>query len=405
MNILQINNTDLPGARFNGYNTMQYLRKNSIDCKQIVMEKYSFDSDVIQISIPQTVHKYMQTFEKENSIKSLIFPYGKLISQYDAFKEADIVHYHLIHNDIMSIYDLPNLFNLKKSIWTIHDPWIFTGHCIHPIECEKWKSGCGKCQFLSRHFQMQNDNTAFMWKKKKELFDAIDNKIDLIVASEWMYDLIRTSPITKNVKNVHVIPFGINLELYKSDDNIKTTLRKKHKINKNDIVIFFRSDKSEYKGLSYIFDALKKLPYDEYSITLVTVGEIGELKQFQNKYNILEYGWINDETKLAELYKLSDIFLMPSIAEAFGVMAIEAMSSSLAVVVLNGTALPSVVQSPHGGISTDKESFASVIRNLITDKELRIKKGIEARKIAETCYDEKQHFDRLLELYLKVYER
>ncbi len=52
-----------------------------------------------------------------------------------------------------------------------------------------------------------------------------------------------------------------------------------------------------------------------------------------------EYAWVYDDNKLAELYQASDIFLMPSNYESFGMMAIEAMSSGVPVLSIKGRPL------------------------------------------------------------------
>ena len=61
----------------------------------------------------------------------------------------DIVHIHNIHGYFLNY---PVLFEyLSKSgipvVWTVHDCWLYTGHCYYYsyIQCNKWESGCGDC--------------------------------------------------------------------------------------------------------------------------------------------------------------------------------------------------------------------------------------------------------------------
>lgn len=403
MNILQINNTDLPGARFNGYNLQKEFNKIGITTKQLVYEKLSDDSNVISFADSIDTIGIYKDFEYQSSVQSIIFPYGNKIMQMKEFLDADIVHYHLIHNYILSLYDFAAMVSKKRSVWTIHDPWAFTGHCIYPMKCDKYLTGCVNCENLDRTLPMKKDNADNMWKLKKSIYKKLD--IDIVVASKWMENIVKTSPLTKHFQRVHLIPFGINLKRYKCDIDRKKYLKRKYNIDRNTICIFFRADKSEYKGLKYIKNMLERLDINK-SITLMTVGEKGLLNKFRWKYKVKEYGWINDENELASLYGVADIFLMPSTAEAFGVMAIEAMASSIPVIVMEGTALPDVVNAPECGIAfkrDDVEDFTQKVKWLIEDTEERIRRGKKGRLLAENKYDENVYFNKMLDLYYSIY--
>lgn len=405
MNILHVNNTDLPGARFNGYNLQKYFNAHCIKTKQLVYEKLSDDDNVISFADRVDTLRVYKKFEYENSLQSLVYPYAHKIMNMIEFREADIVHYHLIHNYILSLYDLPELFSRKKTVWTIHDPWIFTGHCVHPMECKEYLSGCNKCDNLERYFPMLTDNAANMWSIKKQIFSQLD--MDIVVASNWMKKIIEESPLTRSFKRVHVIPFGINLDLYKVDETRKATIRKERSISNDNIVLFFRADRSAFKGLHLITRMLDSLQTNK-SITLVTVGEKGLLNKYRYKYKVIDYGWVNDEKILSDIYACADIFLMPSTAEAFGVMAIEAMASSVPVVVMEGTALPDVVNAPECGVvfaRNNVSDFTAQVKCLIEDDKERKRRGELCRQLAESRYDEEKYFSSMLSLYKKIMEQ
>ena len=100
MKIIQINNTDLPGARFNGYNLQKNFNSRGINTKQLVYEKLSNDENVITFSDSVNTSDIYREFENRHSIKSIVFPYAHKIMNMREFLDADIVHYHLIHNYI-----------------------------------------------------------------------------------------------------------------------------------------------------------------------------------------------------------------------------------------------------------------------------------------------------------------
>lgn len=403
MKVVQINNTDLPGARFNGYNLMTKGLLGDVEMKQLVLDKYSDNHDVISFKDSVEKAQLYFAYEKSYSIRNIVIPYGQKICRMKEFVEADIIHYHLIHNGILSLFDLPKLLAMKKSVWTIHDPWIFTGHCVHPIECSKYLTGCIDCDHLERIFSMKKDNAHWMWEIKKRVFQSVN--CDIVVASSWMLDLIRSSPLTRHWDKLHLIPFGVDLNLYSPDK--RKTAREKFNIDETDIVLFFRADRSEYKGLNYIKSMLQGIN-ETQNVILMAVGEKGLLNELGARYKVFDFGWLHDEKELAEIYAAADIFLMPSTAEAFGVMAIEAMASGLPVIVMDGTALPRVVDAPNCGLSFpcgDVSEFMRLMLELLSDKEKRIAIGKKCRNLAERKYDEQKYFAKMLDLYREILAR
>jgi len=407
MKIIQVNSTDLAGSRFNGYDMQIELNKRGIPCKQFVLNKEGDDYNTILLTreIEDTFLRHLcELYEWDISVRGMVYPYGWRLLKHPEFNNADVVHYHLLHNQVLSYAMLDLLTVAKPSILTIHDPWLFTGHCIHPVECNKWESeNCNNCPHISRIFPMKEDNANYMWNLKKSIFSRID--LDIVVSSKWMLDFVKRSPITTNIERVHVIPFGISTELFNCHGKDKIEIRKKLGIPIDDIVLFFRSDSGPFKGVPYINEMLSLLN-TVHPITLLTVGEKGLINK--GKYSQVENGWVNDNNKIADLYAASDIFLMPSLGESFGLMAIEAMSSGLPVVVTRGTALPDITFAPECGVLIDRDNaleFASVVKRLIECPDERIRRGELGRMYALEHYKIEDHYNRMLELYKNVASR
>lgn len=402
MNILHVNDNDLPGRRFNGYDLQLMLnKKKEFSAKQVVVLKSSKNKNVLPLIKSKRgnfIREKCVEFEERISMQSVIYPFGEILRNSNVFKEADIVHYHLIFNHFMSLYSFRKLAQLKPTVWTLHDPWALTGHCVHPIDCKGWLTGCKECPYLDRYAPLKEDNASSIWNIKKDIYSDID--IDIVVASQWMYDMVKESPLTKHFKRVHLIPFGIDLDLFNRREN-RDEIRKKLGIPKKNFVMMFRQDPLEWKGLKYIKLMLDKLNL-RIPITLLTVGKIGYLESYKKKFTAIEYGWVNDENLMVDLYSAADLFLMPSIAESFGLMAVEAMACSLPVVVFNGTALPSVTFSPECGIVVNKSNnkkFVEIISRLASStKESRIR-GEKGRELAEKYYNIDKYNKEIINLY------
>ena len=297
MNIVYINNIDLPGKRFNGYDLQKMLNEKGINSKQIVMDKLSDDPNVITLQNSESdyyMRKICMELEEELSLQSALYPFGKKISKLKEYKEADIAHFHLIFNQFLSLYDLVDMFNEKPTVLSIHDPWFLTGHCIYPVECKKWQNGCRDCTHLDRISKITKQTTESIWNIKKNLYKQIED-IDIVVYSNWMLELFEQSELTKHFKNVHLINFGIDLQKFYRNPNIKA-VRRKHGIGEDDFVIMFREDPQEWKGLKYIRQMLENLSPSK-KVSIITVAATG-LLSFSPKSTISLFIFIKSSVLL-----------------------------------------------------------------------------------------------------------
>jgi len=263
--------------------------------------------------------------------------------------------------------------------------------------------GCHNCPYLERSAPLTEDHAFAIWELRRQVYKELD--LDIVVSSKWMYDMVKKSPLTKHFKRVHTIPFGIDEKLFKQRNRQKA--RSKLRIANDDFVIMFRQSGHEFKGLSYIKEMLKRLN-SKKNIVLITVGEKGLLDEYKKKYQIIEYGWIDDNKFLVDLYSAADLFLMPSIAESFGLMAVEAMSCSLPVIVFEGTALPEVTFSPECGISLKKgktKDFVETVERLAVSPKECLVRGKKGREIVEEHYRIDLYHDRIIRLYKDVIKR
>lgn len=400
---LQIGNTDLIGCRCNGYDLHKYLRKKNIDSSQLVWIKMSNDANTYLISGNQIdrdiTNNHCSEISKNYNLQNLYGPSAYDILYNKLFLETDVVHYHLIHGLEFNIQLLPILTSIKPTVWSIHDPWAISGHCIHPYNCEKWKKGCGDCPSLDNNFAMRKDNTALNFEIKKNAI--LNSKLDIIVVSRWLEKLVKASPIFKN-SNIHYIPYGINLNIFKPLNKI--TIRRELGIPQDALVFVARCQYSEYKGFDYIEYMLDKLKTKKDIYLLLLDGKIRNPKK---NYKYIEYGWVNDEQLLTKIYNSADLFLMPSTAESFGLMAIEAMSCAILPIVLKGSALDDVVNAPYSGVAVkrDKKEYAKVVQYFVDHESERLKRGDRCLKYSARNYDKDLHVKKIIEVYYQAIKR
>lgn len=404
MKVLHVTDADLPARRFNGYDLLEDLRSRGIEGKQAVLRKSSDNPDVVSLFAGRgdaDLQFRLQEIERRHSINNLLVPWGRLLAETKEFRDADVVHYHLIHNQVISLYDVKWLFGLKPSVWTFHDPWPLTGHCVHPMSCQGWLTGCEPCPFLDRLFPLAHDHADRLWRAKRRLFAELD--LDVVVASDWMLDLVRRSPVTAHLEHVHLIPFGIDTRSFAPDD-AKASSRRRLGIPESDFVVLFRASTWDVKGLSSIIDALGARQPTRPT-TLLTVGERGLVKGLRRNYRLVELGWVDDKALYPLVFSASDVFLMPSLAEAFGLMAVEAMAAGRPVVCFEGTALPAVTHAPECGIAVpvgDASALRAAVDRLATDPSEATRRGLLGRRVVAENYGLEPYLDALAGLYESV---
>lgn len=407
MKVLEVNNVDTIGKRFNGYDLQAALNAQGIETYQIVMDRFSDDPHVLSLAWPGNslfLRNRIMEYEKEVCLSGMTYPYFWRLMEIPEFKSADVVHYHLLHNYFSAFPVLSELCRLKASVLTLHDAWFFSGHCIHSMGCDRWQHGCGDCPDLSINFPMKYDNTSTLWALKDRALKHAD--LDLVVASDYIMDLAQKSPITAHFQNIHKIPFGIDTSLFRSDWN-KKELRSKYHIPEDSFVLLFRVDPTTYKGFSTIQKMLRAWRPSR-PVTLLGVGNKTMLAEFEDRFQVVDFDWVTDDTLMAELYGACDLFLMPSTAEAFGLMAIEAMASGRPVLVCAGTALPGVTFSPECGIAIpqdDPQSMQETVERLMGHPEECAARGSKGRQLVEEHYRFDQYVNRHIALYEEILKR
>jgi len=401
MKVLHVNDTDLRGRAFNGYDLLGDLETRGIKAQQAVLEKASDDGRVLPLfTMPSdaSLNDAIERVEWEHGMCGLLYPWGRVLAATPEFRDADVVHYHLLHNRMISVLDLPWLFSQKPSVWTFHDAWPLTGHCIRPVECEGWMRECDPCPFPQRWFAMKTDCASEMWKVKRDVYSTLD--ADIVVASPQMLDMVRGSQLGSVFQRVHMVPFGVDVDAYPPDAS-KPDCRERLGIPADDFVVLFRAAVGDVKGTDVLIEALAEAP-PERPTTLVSVDGTGLLKSLERDYRVIELGWVEDPGAYREVLCACDLFAMPSPTEAFGLMALEAMAAGRPVVCVEGTAVAALVNAPECGSAVprgDSKALRAALDGFSADPCDVQRRGGAGRELAATEYRHDRYVDALVAIY------
>ncbi len=264
----------------------------------------------------------------------------EFLKEIDEFN-PDIIHLHNLHGYYINIEILFNYLKKinKPVLWTLHDCWSFTGHCscYDYYNCDKWLTGCYKCQLKKEYpTSLIFDNSKNNYKKKKELFSGVKN-LKVATPSHWLKDQVENS-FLKEYETI-VINSGIELDIFKYTNS---DFREKNNLKDKKIILGVANAWSVRKGIKDFIQLSEELS-DEWQIVLV-----GDVRETKCPEKIIHIPHTNSTKELAEIYSAADVYLNLSYEETQGLTTIEAMACGTPVVVYNKTAIPECVTEKCG---------------------------------------------------------
>ena len=216
----------------------------------------------------------------------------------------------------------------KQIVWTIRDMWPFTGGCHYSFNCEKYKLKCGSCPVLGS--DATRDLSSFVLRKKIKYLSVLP--IQWVAISSWMKAQASSSEVIKK-KPISVIFSGIDCNIFKIVNKKKSRLAFNFPLSAKIILVGAGNLRHKYKGFKYLINSLNKVKKD---YLVVTFGS-GALKKNEIPQRIINLGYLDNNNDLSMLYNSADVFLAPSVAEAFGKTFAEAQACGLPVVCFKET--------------------------------------------------------------------
>lgn len=406
LRVLGLNWADEVGKRFNGLSIVDELKNLDVEYKLFAGKKNaSSHQSVVGKDFSEKynrTHKQISNLEFRTGLQSRLFWTTKEVFKYQEFKEADLIHIHIIHNGWFRLEEVLSIG--KPILWTIHDPWITTGHCIYPSECGQWKENCNTCPDLGRSMAVSRDRTKHEVIRKEKILLGLNAEYH--VSTNWMKELLLTRyPFIES--KVRVIPFGIDTNIFKKRTKDGIELRKKLGISQDCMVILIRTSTDHQKNLNFAKLALKIIAQKgNFHIFSVEHPDHFKSKEF-SRIPSTDFGWVSEDTKLSAIYSAADIFLMPSTDETFGMMALESMSCGTPVIYRAEGALDDVVRADSRFTFTKfdtPETLAKIIMQLHTNPNALQSESNRVALHAKTNFQLADYAKNLSKAYSDVYK-
>lgn len=186
-----------------------------------------------------------------------------------------------------------------------------------------------------------------------------------------------TSAFSRPAAQIHVIPNGVDTNIFKpQDDTARTSLR----------LITTASSDQPLKGLSVLLRALAQLRGEFPTLHLIVIGKLKENGETQKELQLLKLqdcvqfkSGISNAELVAE-YAQSSIAVVPSLYEGFGLPAAEAMACGVPLICSDGGALPEVVGTAARLVRAGNvDDLQSTLREFLNDDKAREQLGAQGR--------------------------
>ena len=400
------------GAAICSSRLLEALRQEGADVKMLVQDGadegkgiYSTSSGVFKrwLNLLRFIAERLVFLPQERS-KNIRFLFslantGEDIEENPLVREADIIHLHWINAGFLSLQSLEALLNLGKPVvWTFHDMWTFTGGCHYALDCTGYTRSCGQCPYLKS--PGEGDLSFRIWLKKKELFSK--GKFTVIASSKWLKECVQASSLLQG-QDVHTIHNPIDSFIFQPAEREQACRNLELDPAKKYILFGAATVKSFMKGYSYFVEAIQLLSAevdpDQVEILLFGKSKGDEADAFPLRTRNIAF--VQSEEKLAELYSLAHLFVIPSLQDNLPNTILESMLCGTPVVGFKTGGIPEMIDHKRNGYMAANKSTTDLAEGIlwILSSESYDTLSQETRESAERRYSKKNAVDAHIQLY------
>lgn len=311
--------------------------------------------------------------------------------------QPDVIHIHNIHGYFLNyriLFEYLSQCHIPV-VWTVHDCWLYTGHCYYYsfVGCDKWQTECGHCP-QKRKFPASwwIDSSRQNYMSKKNAFTSMPhNRLTIVPVSEWIKDEMQRSFFRGY--DFRVIHNGINTQVFKLFD--AGLIKNKYSLNGKHILLGVASIWSKEKGLDDFIRLSGMLNENEI---IVLVGVDAKTQRYLPR-NIIGINRTESVHELAELYSAADVFVNPTWQDNYPTVNMEAIACGTPVVTYHTGGSIEAVTEDTGRIVTqgNVKELLDVIRNIMVKGKSYYR--ARCRAYALTHFRKEDRYAYYLELY------
>lgn len=208
-----------------------------------------------------------------------------------------------------------------------------------------------------------------------------------------------------------VIPNGIDLEKFQSDVP-PGMFRNKHHISPDKKIVLFLSRLNWKKGLDTLIPAFAEVVRHEPNAILILAGGDDEgykkiieqwICEHHLEKHVLFVGMVQAREKIA-LLQDSQVFVLPSYSENFGMAVAEAMYLQLPVVITPGVGIAPLISGAHAGLVSKKNTHevARALLQILQDPTRAREMGARGKALVQQEFALPKIAEKFIVEYIKL---
>ena len=418
MKVLMLSSDDIaPGAARGAYRLHKGLQKIGLDSQMLVQTKQSDDRTVIgtpdSSGIGKVIAGSRRTLDPlplkfypnrdRNTYFSLQWLPDNIASKVTQL-DPDLISLHFINYGYLQIETLAKLN--KPLVWTLRDMWSFTGGCHYSGDCDRYTTSCGACPQLGSSKNW--DLSRWVWQRKAKAWKNLN--LTIVALSSWIGKCAKSSSLFKDLR-IEVIPNCIDTHRYKPIN--QKVAREQLNLPQDKKLVFFGAAKAtsdKRKGFDLLQKALQYLSksgyHDELELVIFGASRLDNPPEFGFQEHYL--GRFGDDLSLTLIYSAADVFVAPSIQEAFGSTALEALACGVPCVGFDIGGIPDMIEHQKNGYLAQPfkiEDLARGITWVLENEERHQKLSYRAREKVEQEFSQEIPALRYSSLFNEILEK
>lgn len=404
MNVLHINTSDTgSGGAIAANRLHRGLISKGVNSRLLVGHCKSTNQEISIIpQTSKTLEKLAFQVSWRAGLSSLNLLNTFDVPKHDWFQEAQVLNFHNLHGGFFNYLAIKKLTQDRPAIWTLHDMWSFTGHCVYSFDCNRWETGCGECPYPDTYPAIRRDNTAWEWKLKEWSYQ--NSNIVIVTLSKWLTEQAQNSMLSKFP--IHHIPNGIDTDVYLPLD--QELCRRSLDIPQSKKVLMFGAQNlsDPRKGGYLLLQALQNLPDSLKAETvLLTIGAVKQSMVDTLGMKSIHLGFLESDRLKVMVYSAADIFVFPTRADNLPLVLQESMACGTPMVSFKVGGVPDLVRHGVTGYLADPEQpedLCTGIVELLENHDFRMQMRQHCRQTALREYSLELQAQRYVDLYQKT---
>jgi glycosyltransferase involved in cell wall biosynthesis len=304
-----------------------------------------------------------------------------------ALSDFDVLHFHDLHAAIAP--QTLRLFAHEKPVFfTAHDCSAYTGGCLYPMGCERWRHGCGGCPQVhdpKAEVEMGKfDFTPANFRRNAQLRTTAE--IQHLCPSRWMADFAMQH--AGFARPVHHVPYGFDPRPYGFTSRAEARERLGLPHDARVIAVSAANLGNKRKGVQYAIDAI--IASSAHKPIVIMAGNVdGEVIKALSRVRHWFTGYLEDRVRLGWILAAADLAISSSLEDNLPISVQEAMAAATPVVGFSSGGIPDMIESGETGwlaATGEQGALNRALDEALSNPEECARRGERAREEIHTRF-------------------